>query len=339
MDQVEALGHSAHADASSFDRRLCQPCTCASGARTGHRSLLRLAAQQELLCPNASCLGCSQSVRSSLSLHIDMAFAGEARRMCLSGDLGNVEKGKSMSLSRFRTYRASKPDHFHMWLSLAGWFMMFVVGVTIPSEPFRTAIVGVAYDLALPASMPGSSRPSSASGLSSPQLSSGVGTENLWMPVQDEAARSDADRSQLSKPAQRSLGSRALLALFSIPAVAVTFTPLNLAILCCFAGALGSYASRVPDLVKDAPSRSPGVPCVRAMLHGLLVFAGAVAGLIVIQGDFKWDQQQGDLYLRLAATVTLLSIAAGTNPNFVADIAKVFMPLRGSDVRKEPPTT
>ncbi|MCC6677900.1 MAG: hypothetical protein IT436_12210 [Phycisphaerales bacterium] len=298
-----------------------------------------------------------------------------------------------MSLwSPFRAYRTAHPDNYHMWLCFLGWLLLFAVGVSAPSEPFRTILVSIitqtktaaGFDVK-PIATPAPAGPANPTTPGTPAnpardaqaiagpvpaspdtaaltrtaaftLASGSPIlEPLKSPRPPDAENSAGESAEpKAAPTQPAAGAsptpgwswpvRIAAVAPLVLAVFVTFTPTNLLLLCCFSAALGSYAVRLIPQAFDAaaapatgssksrpaepPPEPPGVPAVIAMLHGLIVFAAAVAGLIVVQGEFQWDQTRGDLYLRLAATVTIVSIAAGTNRHFVRDLAQAFMPFR-----------
>lgn len=269
--------------------------------------------------------------------------------------------------SPFREYRRAHPDNYHMWLCFFGWLSLFAVGVSSPSEPFRTVLVSILLDTKLAAGVSASAPSYASAGPTASAPGSGRDTpaRPALLSVQSRPLP-EVSREPVFEPLPEAKPAPIIGAGWSWPvrvamivplvfAVFITFTPTNLLLLCCFGAALGSYAVRlIPHCfnpggagptpaagdaaARDAATEPPGVPAVIAMLHGLIVFAAAVAGLIVVQGEFQWDQTRGDLYLRLAATVTIFSIAAGTNRFFVRDLARAFMPFRGGMGSTQPAT-
>lgn len=226
------------------------------------------------------------------------------------------------------------------------WLGLFALGVAVPSQPFRDVLVSIIAEIKVASGFTGS--PLSPAPVPSPPGPAPLGLAagsagpmtvrsasfDAPLPVSSSLAPTQARaEAPLANPSTRWAWPVCIAALIPLLlAFFVTFTPTNLLLLCCCASALGALVVRqLPAAFGRSAEANPlvAVPTVIAMLHGLIVFAGAVAGLIVVQGEFKWDQTRGDLYLRLAATVTIISIAAGTNPHFVRDLAQAFMPFRG----------
>ncbi|MBX3383463.1 MAG: hypothetical protein KF864_08140 [Phycisphaeraceae bacterium] len=108
---------------------------------------------------------------------------------------------------------------------------------------------------------------------------------------------------------------------FYLAVIILSFTPTNLLMLCVFGSVLGTYGIRLlrPNVTAVAHLRSG-----TAVLHGLCVYLGIAAGLIVVQGELQFDVAEPTLYLRLSATATLLSVAAGANPYFLRNVASLF---------------
>jgi hypothetical protein len=116
-------------------------------------------------------------------------------------------------------------------------------------------------------------------------------------------------------------------ALAYLATVFVSFTPTNVAILCVLGALLGAKAkarenrrARATQIEARKSVETVALPA----LNGLCVFFALLTGQIVVQGELKWDDTAPNMYFRLAATATLFSVIAGTNPHFISDLARYF---------------
>jgi hypothetical protein len=127
-------------------------------------------------------------------------------------------------------------------------------------------------------------------------------------------------------------------ALAYLATVFVSFTPTNVAILCVLGALLGAKAKAKETNRASATkseARKPVETVALPALNGLCVFLALLTGQIVVQGELKWDDTAPNMYFRLAATATLFSVIAGTNPNFISDLARYFsLPKRADEVQE-----
>ncbi|MDX2148107.1 MAG: hypothetical protein SFZ23_11360 [Planctomycetota bacterium] len=249
-----------------------------------------------------------------------------------------------MPLKAILAKRKDNPDEYHMGLAFLGWFMVFSVGMLVPSQPFRDFVVSVSKAVYQP-------RASAAQ----PAGTGGPATTPATPPEGDRASAATA--SALALPnLPRGMAWHLPLAVGSLVASMVVSTPTNLVLLCVFGAMMGAYALRLHGQQRAAQDRaarsgmtapdplpiafaSPGasVPAAKAILHGVCVFLGIVGGLIVVQGDLKFDVDAPTLYLRVAGIATLFSVIAGANPNFIRDISRLASPFKSSDDRRDRP--
>lgn len=219
-----------------------------------------------------------------------------------------------MSLSNIWKLRAENSPLYHMFMSFVGWFLVFLAGVAIPSQPYRDIVVNSSFGLTEVVSPTTTAKPPSAQ---SPA----------------PAAASDAPSPVPAPQQARMSGLGLLLIPLLILVIGISYTPSNLVLLCCFGAMLGSYAIRSLAEANATPhGQAPlkevvHVPPLTAMLHGLCVYLGMVGGLIVVQGQVAFDSKDPNMYLRLSAVATLFSVIAGTNRHFIHDIAVAFTPF------------
>jgi hypothetical protein len=229
--------------------------------------------------------------------------------------------------------RRSGSTAYDMGVVFFCWLGVFAMGVSVPSEPFRRMVVSTCYEFGEVATVGPSTAP----------------TPPASQPAQNEHARA-VDPPKPPPPAVYTLkGWELLLMPLVLVVIFLSYTPTNLVMLCIFGSMLGSLAFRVaaerckvPEEVKNRRVNIKGhrgagtieaeyPPTVTAMVHGLCIFLGIIGGLIVIQGNLKFDSAEPDLYFRVAAAATLFSIAAGTNKNFIRDLTKAFRPFANGD--------
>lgn len=97
--------------------------------------------------------------------------------------------------------------------------------------------------------------------------------------------------------------------------VLLWFLPLNLALICVTAGALGCFGNRA-DLSDDkspAPSRDDTNPYISAMLRGLFVYLILISGLLVLDVNPFANPSPGQ-YIRLAGFLSLFSFVLSYQP-------------------------
>ncbi len=240
----------------------------------------------------------------------------------------------------------ASPTRRRLIIAFLAWLGVFLVGLSVPSKPFRDLIIASCFNYGYPPTVAGTARASS---------SASDGSSSVPAAKTGSTHDSRKDDTKASPPARvLSLG---VLVLWLIPillAILVSFTPTNLLLLCVLGALLGAYAvqllpgtldtSNEPNATRGNEgqrpdsSRRPSLPlATAAVLHGLCVFLGVASGLFIVQGQIKWDEQEPSMYLRLAAVATLFSVVAGSNPNFLRQLAAAFKPFsnhvkdRGSD--------
>lgn len=237
---------------------------------------------------------------------------------------------ESSRLGWWNAISAMNPFKRRLLVAFLVWLSVFGVGLSVPSEPFRSILVESCFEFGFPRDS----------------------VENQEIRQKEkEKAEKDAQNSNAKQKLHAQVMPLSKLAVWFLPillAIFVTFTPTNLMLLCVFGSLLGAYAAQLMpggihgtvsaadnELASDsqrAPfGKSPrGRPlATTAVLNGLCVFLGISSGLIVIQGDIKWDSDVPDLYLRLAAVSTLFSVAAGSNPDFLRHLVAAFKPFTG----------
>jgi predicted secreted protein len=97
--------------------------------------------------------------------------------------------------------------------------------------------------------------------------------------------------------------------------VLLWFLPINLALICATAGALGSFGNRA-DLSDDKsppPSRDDSNPYISAMLRGLFVYLIMISGLLVLDVNPFFNPSPGQ-YIRLAGFLSLFSFVLSYQP-------------------------
>jgi hypothetical protein len=194
------------------------------------------------------------------------------------------------------------------------WLATFSVGMAVPSSPFRNRLVEYGTSFG----------PAKAAGENKTTPSS----PGFWVVVLGLAN----PPSTKAKAIESNLGYWGALGCLLV--VFISFTPTNTAILCILGSMLGAKAKADGHLDHpDAETANGGavsaVGVASPSLNGLCVFLALLAGQIVVQGDLKWDDAAPNMYFRLAATATLFSVMAGTNPHFLSDLARYFsLPTR-----------
>lgn len=105
-------------------------------------------------------------------------------------------------------------------------------------------------------------------------------------------------------------------------ATLLTFTPPNVAILCCVSGVIGEQTRRLSRRREgnpDGPHAAPHGPLASALLRGFCVFIAILAGVLVLSGSQIISPTQ-DQYVRLAGTGSLFAFLAGFRPRLVAQL-------------------
>ena len=183
---------------------------------------------------------------------------------------------RQIRIPRLSALRA--PDAALAVLAVVGWVVVFTVGVTMSSQPYRDLL--------------------------------------------------ETGRSALE------IGMALLATLF-------TFTPPNVAILCCVSGVIGEQTRRLSRRSRVDPgagARAIRGPLSSALLRGFCVFTAILAGVLVLSGSQLIAPSQ-DQYVRLAGTGSLFAFLAGFRPRLVAQLlTRVASMFGGESSAAEPPT-
>ena len=98
---------------------------------------------------------------------------------------------------------------------------------------------------------------------------------------------------------------------------------------------VASKKSEKPEASESHRVEGPLIDDGLAAMHGLCVYLAIYAGLLVIQGNIAFDVEAPDLYLRLSAFATLVSILAGANPQFFLIVRSLFKPFQTEWTEKD----
>lgn len=167
-------------------------------------------------------------------------------------------------------------------LALIGYFALFSAGIVIDSKAYRERVMG----------------PSPAA----------------------SAAALAAAASDEPAPVSAAPASTSGLDWIALGAFALTYTPLNVGILCILAGLIGGCASRITydqpsALAAEEPAANPfrTESPFASMLRSFLVYIAIVAGVsISTDGAFAATSSEG--YVRFAATVSFFAFVVGYDP-------------------------
>src|SRR5262245_50961505 len=116
-------------------------------------------------------------------------------------------------------------------------------------------------------------------------------------------------------------GKSALELGMALLATLFTFTPPNVAILCCVSGVIGEQTRRMSRRANNPSGvdAAPRGPLSSALLRGFCVFIAILAGVLVLSGSQLIAPTQ-DQYVRLAGTGSLFAFLAGFRPKLVAQL-------------------
>lgn len=117
-------------------------------------------------------------------------------------------------------------------------------------------------------------------------------------------------------------GKSALELGMALLATLLTFTPPNVAILCCVSGVIGEQTRRLSrrrGIDRVGSPAAPRGPLSSALLRGFCIFIAILAGVLVLSGSQLIAPTQ-DQYVRLAGTGSLFAFLAGFRPRLVAQL-------------------
>ena len=232
-------------------------------------------------------------------------------------------------------------------LPLSGWLLAFLIGLEVNSMPFRLRVLE--YANSFQASKSGSPATTAPTGTGATPGPSNRGSQVPAAAASAPSAGVPNESGPLASETKNSPGGRDSLWLivWFLIVIAVSHTPPNLALLCILGALLGAEARAGAEPAGRERERRLGL---RPAVNGLAVFLAMLAGLIVVQGGQLLpgggqvapgsDDPGQQFYLRLAATATIFSIAAGANPRFMVDIASLFginRTTRAEEQKKEGP--
>ena len=112
------------------------------------------------------------------------------------------------------------------------------------------------------------------------------------------------------------------IGLANLAKFALTFTPLNVGMLCILAGLIGGCASRITYVREDAPA-GEAIPedawfrtesPLASMLRSFLVYVAIVAG-VSISTDGAFMSSSAESYMRFAATASFFAFVVGYDPS------------------------
>lgn len=119
-------------------------------------------------------------------------------------------------------------------------------------------------------------------------------------------------RNVLSGAQNGDMASAILLTVF-------TFTPPNVALLCCLSGAIGAQTCRVVSGIKPDARGQKQEPVAGAFLRGFCMFVAILAGVLALNGN-QFAAPTVDQYLHLAGMGSLLGFVAGFSPRLVVGV-------------------
>lgn len=182
------------------------------------------------------------------------------------------------------------------------WLTLFTLGLCVNTEPYRTRLTWLAGPPAI----------------------------------------AQGDESQAARLLEAKIKAvQEIDVLYALLAVAFTYTPTNLLLMCCASALIGCLgrlattngnnengngrgASQSSDSSKSAEDSdptgvSPLAPAMSAVMWGFFVYLVLISGTIVLAGD-TFMKTDADQYFRLAGSASLLAFAVGWQPQLVTHL-------------------
>lgn len=230
----------------------------------------------------------------------------EQRALWERGSVGDGAKPQDRPARRGRRLPGLKPaESFAALVILAFWLLLFAGGILVDTKPHRYWI------------SPGGVHALDAQAAS-------TGTQAPYVPSVAE---------EESKPHL----------LVSWLVVLLWFLPVNLALLCAAAGALGAFGNRanLHHEQEKRPPRDESNPYLSAVLRGFFVYLFLISGLLLID-ETPFSAATPGQYVRLAGFLSLFSFVVNYSPNvFSSLISWAFNRIQargGEEAAPEPPS-
>lgn len=108
-------------------------------------------------------------------------------------------------------------------------------------------------------------------------------------------------------------------AIWAFLVVVVSFTPSNLALLCCTAGVLGAMGRRMQLSAEvDPDTLDRTYPYLSAILRGFFVFLVVISGVLVLIEDPILSTSSPEQYVRFGGLLSLTSFVINYDPSLFA---------------------
>lgn len=197
-----------------------------------------------------------------------------------------------------------------IWVSslLTVWLVLFTIGITVDSAPYRENV-----------------SPSGAAAIGGSTEADTVEIVPEWSkgefvdPSLGEGEEGDQSRSKGGFWALLSAVGSPLGSFFSVLGsflmVVISFTPTNLALICCTAGVIGAAGRRLQlSTDPDRDNRDRSHPLLSAFVRGLFVFLIAISGILVLLEDPILGTASPGQYIRFAGLLSLTSFIVNYDP-------------------------
>lgn len=226
---------------------------------------------------------------------------------------------------------ASQSATVWVFTLLSLWLVLFTIGITVDSEPYRenvspsgAAAIGDSAEVdavEIPPERLGGEMGSllSADSLLIVRFPPDSGATPETLRVEDSTSdREENDDQAGSEPGLSALFSALgsfLGVVGSFLVVLLSFTPTNLALLCCTAGVIGAAGRRLQLSVEANPNtRDKSHPLLSAFVRGLFVFLIAISGVLVLLEDPILGTASPGQYIRFAGLLSLTSFIVNYDP-------------------------
>jgi len=193
-----------------------------------------------------------------------------------------------------------------LWVSLllTAWLVLFTIGITVDSAPYRENV-----------------SPSGAAAIGGSTEADTVEIVPEWSkgefvdPSLGEGEEGDQSGSSNGSLAPLSALGSFFVVLGSFLMVLISFTPTNLALICCAAGVIGAAGRRLQlSTDPDRDNRDRSHPLLSAFVRGLFVFLIATSGILVLLEDPILGTASPGQYIRFASLLSLTSFIVNYDP-------------------------